>query len=161
LATAKGLAYESALPLVGVSTLHANAARVKHFDAVVGSMLDARKGEVYFALFRRSQNLLTRITCDAMMSIHSAIDLVRNNQGGPDATLVLIGEGAQAHKRQLIDSLGSSAQVFDGPCLPSVAAQVGMLAAERFASGSGDDVGALTPVYLRVSEAESKRKNLR
>ena len=161
LATAKGLAYESALPLVGVSTLHANAARVNHLDAVVGSMLDARKGEVFFALFRRSQNLLTRITCDAMMSIHSAIDLVQSNQGSPGSALILIGEGAQAHKRQLIDSLGSSAQISDGPCHPSVAAQVGMLAVERFVSGSGDDVGALTPVYLRLSEAESKRKNLR
>ena len=53
LATAKGLAYESGVPLVGVSTLHANAARVRRGDALIGSMLDARKSEVYVALFRR------------------------------------------------------------------------------------------------------------
>ncbi|HEY3166171.1 MAG TPA: tRNA (adenosine(37)-N6)-threonylcarbamoyltransferase complex dimerization subunit type 1 TsaB, partial [Candidatus Binatia bacterium] len=53
LATAKGIAYECGLPLVGVSTLQANAARVTGFDGIVCSLLDARKSEVYFALFRR------------------------------------------------------------------------------------------------------------
>lgn len=160
LATAKGLAYDSGLPLVGVSTLHANGARVSRYDAVIGSMLDARKGEVYFALFRRSQNTLTRLTCDAAMSIQSAIDLVQVNRPNPDSALILIGAGTTAHRRQLFDSFGTSAQVFAGSCYPSIASQVGMLAGERFVAGSFDDVGALAPVYLRLSEAESKRENL-
>ena len=83
LATAKGLAYDSGLSLVGVSTLQANAARVKNFDAMVGAMLDARKGEVYFALFRRRQNKLMRLTSDAVMSIHSAVDLLQKNRSDP------------------------------------------------------------------------------
>ena len=160
LATAKGIAYDSGLPLVGVSTLHANAARVNHFDAVIGSMLDARKGEVYFALFQRSQDRLSRLTCDAVMSVHSAIELVQNNLSDSDAALILIGGGATAHQRQLLDSLGTSAQISEGSCRPSLASRVGMLAGERFIAASADDIGALAPVYLRLSEAESNRKNL-
>ena len=158
LATAKGLAYDSGLQLVGVSTLQANAARVKHLDAMIGSMLDARKGEVYFALFRRRQNKLTRLTSDAVMSIHSAVELVQNNRSDPGSELILIGDGAIGHQCQLFASLGTSAQISEGSC-SSVATQVGMLAGERFVAASVDDIGALAPVYLRLPEAESKRKN--
>ncbi|MGH7811313.1 MAG: tRNA (adenosine(37)-N6)-threonylcarbamoyltransferase complex dimerization subunit type 1 TsaB, partial [Candidatus Binatia bacterium] len=62
LATVKGIAYEWGLPVVGVSTLHANAARVTDAADLVCSLLDARKREVYAALFRRENGALTRLS---------------------------------------------------------------------------------------------------
>ena len=159
LATAKGMAYESNLPLVGVSTLHAIAARVLAFDGLIASMLDARKGEVYLALFRRSQDNFMRLTPDAVLSVKSAIGLVRDYQI-EGASALLIGSGAKAHEHRLSESLGPSAQITAGACYSSVAAQVALLATARFDSGAVDDLGALAPVYLRVAEAESKRENL-
>jgi tRNA threonylcarbamoyladenosine biosynthesis protein TsaB len=158
LATAKGMAYDSGLPLVGVSTLEANAARVRDFHGVVGSVLDARKGEVYLAVFRRDPpETLARLALDRVTSLRSAIDLVREYSETGSAML-LVGNGVKAYERQLRESLGALAVICSGDAYGSVASQVARLAEQRFAAASFDDVGALTPVYLRASEAESKRK---
>ena len=160
LATAKGMAYESGLPLVGVSTLEANAARIIKFHGIIGSVLDARKGEVYLGLFRRDlAETLARLTLDSVTGIRSAIDLMRE-YSEIDSALFLVGNGAKAYERQLRESLGASIMICNGDAYSSVAAQVARLAEQRFAAASFDDVGALTPVYLRASEAESKKKNL-
>ncbi|MGH7852761.1 MAG: tRNA (adenosine(37)-N6)-threonylcarbamoyltransferase complex dimerization subunit type 1 TsaB [Candidatus Binatia bacterium] len=161
LATAKGIAYDSGLPLVGVSTLHANAARVNDFEGVIASLLDARKSEVYLALFRRDKVTTTRLTSDSVVSLDSAVDLMREYCVGSSDDLLLVGDGAKAYERRLIDALGWPARTSSGVCYPSIASQVAMLGSQRLVdSSSADDAGALTPVYLRLSEAESKRKNL-
>lgn len=158
LATAKGMAYGSGLPLVGISTLEANAARIKKFHGIIGSVLDARKGEVYLALFRRDPaGTLARLTRDSVTSISSAIDLMREHSG-IDSAMLLVGNGAKLYERQLRESLGALVVICAGHACGSVASQVARLAEQRSAAASSDDIGALTPVYLRASEAESKRK---
>jgi len=160
LATAKGIAYESGVPLVGISTLHANAARVNHFEGIIASLLDARKSELYLALFRRDGGTTTRLTSDSLLSLDSAVELVRQYCVGSSGELLLVGDGAKAYEPRWIDALGLSARTSGGACYPSIASQVAMLASQRFVSSSLDDVGTLTPVYLRLPEAENKRKNL-
>jgi tRNA threonylcarbamoyladenosine biosynthesis protein TsaB len=159
LATAKGMAYESHLPLLGISTLHAGAARARNFDGVIGSMLDARKSEVYLALFHRSGNILTRLTPDALVSLKSAVELVRTYQID-SAPALLIGSGAKAYEREFSESLGPSLRITAGACYSSLAAQVGLLAGAKLSAGIVDDIGAMAPVYLRVSEAERKRDKM-
>lgn len=159
LATAKGLAYDSGLPLVGISTLAANAARINNDDALVGSMLDARKSEVYFSLFQRTRNNLARLTPDAVLSVSAVIDLMHNHRVASGAALIFVGDGATVYRRELVNSLGPSAQVHESTCLPSLAAQVGIQATDRFVAAAGDDVGSLAPVYLRMPEAEQNKIN--
>jgi tRNA threonylcarbamoyladenosine biosynthesis protein TsaB len=160
LATAKGIAYESGLPLVGVSTLHANAARVTDFQGVIASLLDARKSEVYLALFRRDEKVTDRLTPDSVVALESAIDLVQEYNETSNGDLLLIGDGAKAHQRRWLDRLNSAARIVGDECYPSIAAQVAILGGHRLAAASVDDIGTLTPVYLRRSEAERQRKNL-
>jgi tRNA threonylcarbamoyladenosine biosynthesis protein TsaB len=158
LAIAKGIAYDSELPLVGISTLHANAARVNHFDGIIGSVLDARKSELYLALFRREKLTTQRLTSDAIVSLDSAVELMRKHRLCSSEDLLLIGDGAKAHERRWIEALGPLSRIANGACYHSIASQVGMLACERFSRSSIDDAGTLMPVYLRTPEAESKRK---
>jgi tRNA threonylcarbamoyladenosine biosynthesis protein TsaB len=160
LATAKGIAYESGLPLVGVSTLHANAARVTGFEGLIASVLDARKSEVYLALFRRDDKSTERLTSDSVVSLESAIDLVQEYNESSNCDLLLIGDGAKAYQQGWIDALDLPARISSGACYPSLASQVAILAGHRLAASLTDDIGTLTPVYLRRSEAETKTKNL-
>jgi tRNA threonylcarbamoyladenosine biosynthesis protein TsaB len=155
LATAKGIAYECGLPLVGVSTLHANAARVPDFDGVICSLLDARKSEVYFALFRHDGQDLKRLTEDAMSSIEGALDQLRNFDRA-SASVLFIGDGATTYEKVLARDF-ASAQIFAGKGYSSMAAQVAGLAEERFRAHSTDDLALLAPVYLRPTQAETKR----
>jgi tRNA threonylcarbamoyladenosine biosynthesis protein TsaB len=159
LATAKGIAYESGIPLVGISTLHAHAARVEHSDGLVGAVLDARKGEVYVALFRGQQMGVTRLTPDALLSVTCAIDLLRDFYR-VDRPLLLTGTGAQVYDRQFREVFGASLRICTGGGYPTTASQVARLAKQRLMAGSIDEIDGLAPVYLRISEAEIQRRVL-
>ena len=153
LATVKGIAYEWGVPVVGISTLHANAARVDA-DGFICSLLDARKQEVYAALFRRAGKVLTRVSDDAVLSVSRVSELLsRCGAINP----LLIGDGAQAYQKQLNDSFAGALRFAAGDEFGSVAAQAALLARQRIVAAAGDDLGVLAPLYLRPSEAESTR----
>ena len=101
LATVKGLAYECGIPVVGVSTLHAHAARVRNFTGLICPLLDARKSEVYVAFFRRGGEDLRRLTDDAVISVKGVIELLQNIWCGQSESALLIGDGAIAYKAGL------------------------------------------------------------
>ena len=82
LSTVKGLAYGGQLPVAGVSTLLAIAARVCAFDGLICSMLDARKNEAYASFFRPMGGYLTRLTEDAIAPIHAVVDQARKLADG-------------------------------------------------------------------------------
>lgn len=150
LATVKGLAYSSTLPVVGVSTLLATAATVAQTDGTICSLLDARKREVYFGLFRREGKTLRAIGAESVASIHAAVEALRAH-----APLVAVGDGAKAYEKILRDALDRGITLADNRS--SVAAQAAFFAREKITRAPSDDVGALTPVYLRRPEAESKK----
>lgn len=154
LATVKGLAYDWELPVVGVSTLLAHAARAKDFDGLICSMLDARKREVYMALFQGDGRRPTRVTEDAITSLQGAIELVQSCRSVDGSSMLLVGDGAKAYEKILIDALAPSALIANGHS--SVAAEVAVLAEERFRRCASDDLGTLAPIYLRPAEAESR-----
>jgi tRNA threonylcarbamoyladenosine biosynthesis protein TsaB len=157
LATAKGIAYEGGLPIVGVSTLQANAARVTDFEGIICSLLDARKSEVYFALFSREAHQIKRITIDAVTSLDALLDQIRNCEGGAGASLLFVGDGARVYEKLFRKSFGEAAQIADDGEYCSIASQVSRLAEGRFHAHMTDDIARLVPVYLRPSAAETKR----
>lgn len=156
LATVKGLAYACAVPVIGVSTLQANAARAEPFNGLIGSLLDARKSEVYVALFRRDGEAFHRVTDDAVMPVRSFIELLQQQSDYPRTPALLLGDGARAYQDLLMSTLGATVEFADETAYGSVAAHAARLAERRLSCGSSDDIGALTPLYLRLSEAESK-----
>jgi len=129
-----------------VTNRTAEPPRVNDFDGMIGVLLDARKGEIYIALFRRSAAALARLTADSVLPIQSAIKLLQSSRDDRFAPLLLIGDGAQSYERQLRAALGHSVAISNGARYTSVAAQVAMLAIPRLAAASGDDIGRLTPV---------------
>jgi tRNA threonylcarbamoyladenosine biosynthesis protein TsaB len=155
LATVKGLVYDSGLPAVGVSTLLATAATTARSDGAVCALLDARKREVYFGLFRWEGKTLCAIGGETVTSIQSAVESLRPHASA-GAPLLAVGDGARVYEKILRDALdGGLTLAKEGKS--SVAAQAAFLARERLACAASDDVGGLLPVYLRRPEAESKK----
>ena len=155
LSTVKGLAYGGQIPIVGVSTLWAHAARVSEYEGLICALLDARKDELYAALFRRTGEVVQRVTEDTLGSATTVTEMIRSFQKG--APCLLVGEGAEVYEHLPSDLAG--VRWFEGADGPTVAAAVARLSEARFRSKEVDDLGALTPVYIRPSEAEFKRKN--
>ncbi len=156
LSTVKGLAYGRQCPVVGVSTLWANAARVTDFAGIVCSLLDARKKEVYVSFFRRSREALARLTEDTLAPLSVAIEQARHLAGA--APCLFVGEGAKVYEDALNASFANNGLCCAGDRYPSLASAVARLGEKRLRVSDGDVLSAMAPVYLRLSEAEVKRK---
>ncbi len=66
---AKGSAWAGELPCIGVSTLEAMAHSVLPFRGVICAAMDARRNQVYAALFRSDATALTRLCPDRALSL--------------------------------------------------------------------------------------------
>jgi tRNA threonylcarbamoyladenosine biosynthesis protein TsaB len=155
LATVKGLVYGSNAPVIGVPTLHAVAARVDDHEGFVCPFLDARKKEVYAALFRREGSRLERVSDDVVAAPVAVLDAARRRIGS--ARCLFIGDAIVTYEAIVKQALGAQALSTLGAGYPSTAAAVARIAEEKLRRGDYDAVGPLTPLYLRPSEAELKK----
>jgi tRNA threonylcarbamoyladenosine biosynthesis protein TsaB len=155
LSTVKGLAYGWEIPVVGVSTLWAHAARVVDYEGLICAVLDARKDELYAAVFQKNGATLDRVTEDILASAAKVTEIIRGCQR--DARCLLVGDGVEICNR--LSSGLAGVRLFEAADGPTVATAVARLSEGRFRSNDIDDLGALTPVYIRPSEAEFKRES--
>ena len=153
LSTVKGLAYGCALPVVGVSTLLANAARVTDWEGLICSFFDARRNEVYAALIRKQASSLDRLTEDLVGDPERIADTVRSFTGG--APVLFVGDGTKLYGDLLSRWFGAFSSN-SGESYPSVASAVARLSEDRFQRKDVDFLGSLAPVYLRRSETKLK-----
>jgi len=153
LSTVKGLAYGCNVAAVGISTLHASAARECNFNGVICALLDARKNEMYAALFRRRGGSLERLTEDGVMSFGTLIDIL--HKFGSAQRILLTGAGVTEYGNLVTECLGSHVRVRPQGNLPSVASAVALLGEVRCASGEAGPLASLVPHYLHSSEPQS------
>jgi tRNA threonylcarbamoyladenosine biosynthesis protein TsaB len=155
LSTVKGLVYGSDTPIVGVPTLHAVAARVDDFEGFICPFLDARKKEVYAALFHRRGERLERVSDDVVASPQTVIQSLRNRLGLERC--LFIGDAVLAYENVVKAELGADGLLTLGEGYASIAAAAARLADEKVRRGEFDAVGPMAPIYLRPSEAELKK----
>lgn len=158
LSVVKGLTYGCNVATVGISTLHASAARESDFDGVICALLDARKKEVYAAFFRRRGGPLERLTEDRVMSLGTLIDML--HQFGSAQPILLTGAGVTEYGNPVTECLGSQVRVRPDQGLPSVASAVALLGEACFARGEGGPLAALVPQYLHSSAPQSAAPKL-
>jgi tRNA threonylcarbamoyladenosine biosynthesis protein TsaB len=157
ISTVKGLAYASRRPVVPVPTLEALAWSLPFAEALVCPVLDARKREVYTALFSTTGGRLARLTPDRALPPEvlaaELAELARKGQ-----RVVLVGDGVDPWRATLAPDL-------DGPVQPAPpghrapsAAALADLAWGALARGETVDAADLHPRYLRPPEAELARE---
>jgi len=147
LAMVKGIALALGKPVVGISSLDALAWQSLEEGEVGASVIDAARGEVYAAIYRKKAGYLELVEGPLLMP---APDISRLLRRAPTACRVC-AQGA------LPDTSAPSPTGSIDQCrLPSPSA-VAFLALERFISGEPDDLHLLSPLYIRRSDAEEKR----
>jgi tRNA threonylcarbamoyladenosine biosynthesis protein TsaB len=156
LSTVKGLVYGTGVPAVGISTLQANAARVIDFDGIVCSLLDARKNEVYAAVFRKSGNSLQRLTEDAVVPVLSVFERLRSLD--EPAPCFFIGDGVIACRPLIEQVMDLQPQIAADDTMPSMAASVARLGESQFIEDRVASLNDLVPIYLRRPECQSHMK---
>jgi tRNA threonylcarbamoyladenosine biosynthesis protein TsaB len=148
-AAAKGLAWGLQAHCYGVSTLEAMAKNFGLADGVICACMDARRNQVYNALFRVEKGVCSRLTEDRAISL---ADLAGELVQLEDA-VYLVGDGSLVAKAALGEGVIAPAE----HRMHQRAAGVAMVAAEMIAAGLEGDAEALQPNYLRLSQAEREK----
>lgn len=149
LSTAKSLCWSAGLPLVAVPTLDAMAAQFPYAACPVCPALDARKKEVYAALYDTSSGGLRTLIAPAAVSPVSFVASLT----GP---VLFVGDGARLYRREIVAELGGAARFAPPPLDRPSAAAVAALGLFKLERGESEDLVRAEPVYLRKSEAELK-----
>jgi tRNA threonylcarbamoyladenosine biosynthesis protein TsaB len=149
LSTIKGLVYATGKKLVTAPTLEAIAWNVPFSEYQICPMLDARKKEIYTALFRWSGNGFVRDLGECTLSIDELLPKI-------DTPTLFLGEGAILYKEKIQFVLKDRA-LFGAPqhMMPSPA-NVAMLCMGKAEKGEYSDALKALPAYHRRSEAEVK-----
>ncbi len=149
ISTAKGLSFASGKPVVGVPTLEALAWNLPFCPYWVCPILDARKKEVYCAIFRFKGNELVTLVEAQVLSPTALIPLVQE-------PTVFLGDGlipyGEIIKEILRDKAIFAPLAKRGPS----AANVAELGLRKLQQGERAEPASLVPIYIRPSEAELK-----
>ena len=146
--TAKGLAFPNQIPCAPVSTLEAIAENVKGLPGTVCSLMDARRSQFYYALFRDGE----RMTADAAGSVADILDRLP-----PDGDIWLCGDGALMFAKLSAGSTEKRPRLVPETCRDQNALATLLCGYRLFRTGKTVTGGELRPVYLRMPQAERER----
>ena len=152
ISAAKGLAWALELPCCGVSTLEAMAENVTAFEGTVICAMDARRQQIYNAVFDCRGGCLTRRCEDRAI----ALEVLAQELAQDSGEKIVVGDGAQLCYTYLSEQ-GILCRMAPAGCLYQRASGVGFAAQRIAAQGGAVAPQALRPVYLRLSQAERER----
>ena len=151
-AVAKGFAWGAELPCCGTSTLASMAVGLGAWQGYVCPVMDARRGQVYNALFHVDCGKYTRIRDDRAISLRDLAEDVKNFA----EPIFLVGDGS-------ILCYNALSEMIPALVLPPEhrmhqrATGVALEAQRMLQCGECTDAAGLVPNYLRLSQAERER----
>ena len=148
-ATVKGLAFATEKPCLGISTLEALAYNLVGFDGLICPVMNARRQQVYTALFRAKDGALERLMPDSALAI-TALDELLKAYNEP---VMLCGDGYDVTLPLLTHPVRPTPERLRAQSAYSVA-QIARLA---YASGVRTTDTEMVATYLRLSQAERER----
>ena len=154
IAAVKGLAWAADKPCFGVSTLEAMAQNLAHMDGLLVCAMDARRNQVYNALFRARGGALERLTPDRAIGIEELAKELADISA--ETGKIVVGDGAQLCYTGLLER-GVSCTLAPAALRMQNAVGVALCAEEMVRRGETTSARDLVPVYLRLSQAERER----
>ncbi len=147
-ATVKGMAQALNKPCVPVSTLEALAFPLSFFPGIVCPILDARRGQVYNALFENGK----RIRQDRALSLSELLEEIK------DKNVIFCGDGAAPYKEDILKEK-PDANFAPKILTMNLAGSVCEIAYKKYEKGEAVSARELVPSYIRLSQAEQSAKN--
>ena len=152
-ATAKGLAWAGDKPCAPCSTLESMAWPLAHMEgAMIVCVMDARRKQVYNALFLARGDHLERLSPDRAISLAGLGEELKKFQ----ELKIVVGDGAELCYNSLQDQI-SGLSLAPAHLRRQSAGGVARAAEELAAAGALVSGAELAPVYHRLSQAERER----
>jgi tRNA threonylcarbamoyladenosine biosynthesis protein TsaB len=151
-ALVKGLAFGRNIPCAEVSTLEALAENASGLRGIIVPAMDARRGQVYTAIFRCDGENLTRLCEDMAISITELGDRLREF----DEPIYITGDGYEVARKNM-SAMGLKLENTPMALRNESAASVAKVALRQYREGKTVSDVELSPTYLRLPQAERER----
>lgn len=151
LSTIKGLAFSTKKPIMPVSTLDAMARRFPFSSYDICPMLDARKNEVYTALYKWENNACMKVGPEMAAEPAEFLKTIKN-------PTIFMGDGAIKYKSLITEIVKAYAIFPPSSLMTPAASSVAEIAFEKLRGGTKTDPISLIPLYIRKAEAEIRWK---
>lgn len=148
----KGLAWALEKPCCGVSTLAAMARNLAHMEGLIICAMDARRNQIYNALFRCEGGALSRLCPDRAIGLEELAEELK----GDESPKLTVGDGAQLCCDYL-NGHGIPCRLAPGSSRYQSAVGVALAAEAMARRGEAVSGRELVPTYLRLSQAERER----
>ena len=148
----KGMAFARDAACISVSTLEAIAENACGLSGIIASVMDARRGEVYNALFSSDGKELTRLTPDRAISLLALAEELKDKS----VPVYLVGDGYEIAKKKLSECGVETAET---PKLlqNENAYSIAKIALRKYERGEILTDTEIMPTYLRLPQAERER----
>lgn len=146
LSAAKAMAFGLRIPMIGISSLDLLAFPHRRSDRVIVPVIDARKGEVFSAMYRQVPGGLQQVAPPAVGSVDDLVaDLLARNQD-----VLCVGDGAHRYRDDILD--GFHCEIADDK-YPSAAPLVQLAHAQALRE-EWVSPAEIAPIYLRAPDAQ-------
>lgn len=158
-ATAKGLAYACNIDIVAVPTLDGLAFNLPYCQGLICPIMDARRGQVYTALYKWERGNLSKVKPHCAVPISELIEGLKA-QG---EKVIFLGDGVPVHRHTIEGLLKGQAGFAPNNANRQRASSIAALALELIKKGGAQKGHTFVPFYLRKSQAEREygKKNNR
>ena len=150
LATAQGFCQGLNIPAVGVMALDALAEGYVFYPGLICPILDARKNQLYTALYQGGGDDLEVLQPVAARSLQELLALLARYE----ADILFLGDAVESHRDKLRTALGKRYRDAPIPFRENRASLVLQKGLKIWREKGGVSPYALKPFYLRLPEAE-------
>lgn len=152
----KGLAIRDKKPCCAVSTLLSMAYRLRHLNGIICAVMDARCNQVYNALFRCENGIITRICEDRALMVDELLEELKTLEND---NIFVIGDGADMfyEKAKHLPNVKKADETLKYQHAEGVA----LAAFDMIKENNTVSPEALLPFYLRLPQAERELKQKR
>ena len=152
-ALVKGLAFGKNIPCVSVSTLDALAENLRGLRGIIVPCMDARRSQVYTAIYRANNGELEKLCNDKAIAISDLAEELKQYEG---EDIYLSGDGYETAKRGL-EAAGIKVMTTPMLLITENAYSVAMVAKRSYNRGEHVSDTEISPTYLRMPQAERER----
>ncbi len=147
LATIKGLAYSLGKPIVAIPSLDAIAWRFGYLSCVIASIIDAKKEEIYVALYQKRKDNLERISPYLVLPPQGLSKIITRKT-------LFVGPGVGAFRKRISESLKDKALFLSEEICYVSGEAIARMGMRKLLRGEFENIGKLEPLYVRESDAQ-------
>lgn len=151
---AKALALALEVPIIGVPTLDVMAHAMVYTEYLICPIMDARRNQVYTALYQWEENTLNRLT------EHMAVDIEEyvTKLGERKEKIIFLGDGVGVYENMIREKLQDKVVFAPSFCNLQHASVLADVATKLYEAGKAEDPSLFVPMYLRKSQAEREKE---